>query len=146
MAKTAKSTKTPKKTPVTPIRPAAPMQPVAPVMTEEEIVARNAMRAAANIRGARLVTGDFIIGKKVNGGMQEVFTIILQPVQTPTGTNMRINLVPFIPPFFIRDETRPDVGERHMMDMYEVPDEIAFHYMDRLKQATPAKLVAETEG
>ena len=91
MAKTAKSTKTPKKAPVTPIRPAAPMQPVAPVMTEEEIVARNAMRAAANIRGARLVTGDFIIGKKVNGGLQEVFTIILQPVQTPTGTNMPVS-------------------------------------------------------
>ena len=152
MAKSPKTLKTAKapKAPVTPIRPAAaPKPPVMPVMTEEEIVARNAMRAAANIKGARLVTGDFIIGKRVNGGLQDVFTIILQPVPMPDGgTNMRINFVPFTPPFFIRDESRPDVGDRHMMDMYEVPDEIAFHYMDRLKQTNTAKLVAEpgTEG
>lgn len=149
MAKSPKTTKTPKtaKAPVTPIRPAA--APAAPVLTEEEIIARNAIRIGANIKGARLVTGDFIIGKRVNGGLQDVFTIILQPVPMPDGgTNMRINFVPFIPPFFVRDESRPDVGDRHMMDMYEVPDAIAFHYLDRLKQVDSAKLVAEpgTEG
>lgn len=136
-AKPAKAKSTKPAAKVTPIAsaPKAPPMPMPEPMSEAERVAYMAMRDAANIHGARLVTGDFVIGKRVNGGLQDVFTIILQPIQTPQGTtNMRVNFLPFVPPFFIRDESRPDVGDRHIMELYKVPDEIADHYMAKRKQ------------
>ncbi len=119
---------------------AVPHQPpLKAPMTEAEMVARAAIRSAAAIKGARCVDSNFLIGKRVNGGLQDVFTIILQPVQAPDGgTNMRLQLIPFVPPFFIRDTSRPEIGDRHLIEVYDVPDEIADHYLEKLEIAAKA--------
>lgn len=155
-AKSAKAPKPGKKAPVTPIKghsPQAhvgmhpPIQAARPTMSPEDQIAHNAIREAANIRGARSVAGEFLIGKRVNGGLQDVYTIVLQPVQAPDGgTNMRIQFVPFVPPFFVRDESRPEIGDRHLIEVYTVPDEIADHYLEKQKMAAISKAELTAAG
>lgn len=147
--KKPKSAASPKKpAAVTPINSARPgMQTMhRPVLTEEEMIARAALRLGANLKGARCVDGSFVVGKRVNGGLQDVQTIVLQNVQTPEGaTNVRVQFVPFVPPFFIKDADRPEVGDRHIMETYDLPDEIADFYLEKTAMFAAAAAARSAE-
>lgn len=107
-------------------KPAAKVTPIKETASQKTLL---------NVVGAKLITGENVVGKATpDGGIDEALLVVIHPEQSPDGSqnNLRIMMIPYTTPIFIKRAGTPDVEADNIMKLYDVPANIADHYLEKL--------------
>ena len=97
-------------------------------------------RVVTHIVGAKLITGENIVGMRTANGIDEAMLVIAQPFEDAEHrNNLRVILIPYTIPLFIKRPGAPDVADKHIMNIYDVPAQLADHYLDKRAGMVPAE-------
>jgi len=92
------------------------------------------------IVGAKLITGENVIGMRTKSGIDHAMIIIAQPYEDEERkNNLRVILVPYIIPLFVKRPEVPDVADKHIMGIYDIPAQLADHYLEKQAGMTLAE-------
>lgn len=77
--------------------------------------------------GARLISGDFVVGRRVPGGLTRVMAVTIMPA--PDQSRINIGIVPFHLPIFTPVNTDVEVKDEHILVEYSITKEMEDNYI-----------------
>ena len=83
--------------------------------------------SGVEIAGARLISGDFVIGRRVPGGLTQVMAVAVMP--TPDQSRINIGIVPFHLPIFTPVNQDIEIKDEHIIVEYSVTKEMENNYI-----------------
>lgn len=100
-------------------------------------------RRIVRIVGAKIVTGECVIGKVVKAGL--IDARIITAVPNPETKNLNVVAVPMVPVFFTKADGKPDVPNKSIISLWEVPEKIKDYYLSTLEQPATGTLMTAEE-
>lgn len=121
---TKETKKTPKKSPKTGRKGADNVTPIG----------KKEKSPVQHVIGAKIISGENVVGIKSEQGIDNAMLIFTQPDNGPEGGNLRIILMPYRIPLFMKRPGALDISNKHIMDTYEIPAQLVDHYLQKQQE------------